>query len=144
MNALTNLTGLELITGVIEGRIPHPSIAETIPMKIVKAAEGFVEFVVEADTRHLNPMGGVHGGFAATVMDSITGCAVHTTLATGMSYATVDLALKMIRPIPLHTKLIATGKVMSRSKSISTAEGSIKDAEGKLYAHGTATCFIKS
>jgi len=140
----TNLTGREFIQGIIDGTIPNPPISQTVPMKMVKAEEGYVEFEVQADNRHLNPMGGVHGGFAATVLDSVTGCAVHTTLPPNISYATVDLNVKMVKPVPLDTKLIATGKVISKSKSLSTSEGFLKDNHGKIYAHGTATCIIKS
>lgn len=143
MDHLQNLSGLEIVQRVASGAIPHPPICETVPMRISKVSEGAVEFEVQADNRHLNPMGGVHGGFAATVIDSITGCAVHTTLGVNSSYATVDLNVKMVRPIQLDTKLFATGNVISRSKSISTAEGYIKDADGKIYAHGSATCIIK-
>jgi len=137
------LTGLEFIQGIVNGKIPNPSISETVPMKMVKAAEGYVEFEVQADSRHLNPMGGVHGGFAATVLDSVTGCAVHTTLPALASYATVDINIKMVKPVPLNTSLIATGKIISKSKSLATSEGFLKDSGGKIYAHGTATCIIK-
>ena len=138
------LSGLEFIQGIINGKIPNPPISKTIPMKMVKADEGSVEFEVQANEQHLNPMGGVHGGFAATVLDSVTGCAVHTTLAANVSYATVDLNVKMVKPVPLNTKLIAVGKVISKSKTLCTSEGFIKDINGKIFAHGTATCIIKS
>jgi len=141
---LQQLSGLAFIQGIIDGTIPPPSISKTMPMKMVKASEGAVEFEVQANEQHLNPMGGVHGGFAATVLDSVSGCAVHTTLPAQVGYATVDLNIKMVKPVPINTKLIATGKVISKSKSLATAEGYIKDGDGKIYAHGTATCLIKS
>ena len=143
MKNATNLTGLEFIQSIISGKIPNPPISQTVPMKMVKAEEGCVEFEVQADERHLNPMGGVHGGFAATVLDSVTGCAVHTTLPANTNYATVDLNIKMVKPVPMDTPLIAIGKVISKSKLISTCEGYLKDSDGKIYAHGTATCVIK-
>jgi len=144
MQDTKHLSGLEFIQGIINGEIPSPPISHTFPMKMLKAEEGYVEFEVQADNRHLNPMGGIHGGFAATVLDSVTGCAVHTTLPVNVSYATVDLNVKMVRPVPVDTKLIAIGKVISKSKSLSTSEGQLKDVSGKIYAHGTATCIIKS
>jgi len=143
MQSTEHLTGLEFIQGIIEGKIPNPSISEMIPMKMVKASEGFVEFEVHANNHHLNPMGGVDGGFAATVLDSVTGCVVHTTLPALASYATVDLNIKMVKPVPVNILLIATGKIVSKSKSLATSEGLLKDSSGKIYAHGTATCIVK-
>ncbi|KCX23124.1 PaaI family thioesterase, partial [Acinetobacter baumannii] len=90
----------------------------------------------------LNPLGGVHGGFAATVLDSVTGCAVHTMLPAGVGYGTIDLNVKMCRPLPQNQVLIATGKVINLSKNLGISEGKITDEEGKLYAYATATCMI--
>ncbi|MFK7200600.1 PaaI family thioesterase [Acinetobacter baumannii] len=98
-------------------------------------------FVVYRDN-HLNPLGGVHGGFAATVLDSVTGCAVHTMLPAGVGYGTIDLNVKMCRPLPQNQVLIATGKVINLSKNLGISEGKITDEEGKLYAYATATCMI--
>ena len=94
------LSGLELLRAMGEGRVPGPSIAETMPMEFSEIEEGRVVFHATADERHLNPLGGVHGGFAATVLDSVTGCAVHSTLAAGIGYGTVELDVKMMRPVP--------------------------------------------
>ena len=124
------------------GKIPPASIASTIPMKIVTAEYGKVVLEATADERHLNPLGGVHGGFAATVMDSVTGCAVHTVLESGVGYGTVDLNVKMLRPVPRNVTLMAEGRVINISKSLGISEGVLKDAEGKIYAHATATCMI--
>jgi uncharacterized protein (TIGR00369 family) len=124
------------------GVFPAASITETIPMKVLSVKEGEVIFEAQADARHLNPLGGVHGGFAATVMDSVTGCAVHTMLEAGVSYGTIDLNVKMLRPVPKNTRLLATGKVINMSKSLGVSEGVLKDESGKIYAHSTATCMI--
>lgn len=99
-------------------------------------------FHATADERHLNPLGGVHGGFSATVLDSVTGCAVHTMLEAGVGYGTVELDVKMMRPVPVDTKLIARGKVLSLTRSLGFAEGALTDEAGKLFAHATATCMI--
>ncbi|SMC18113.1 uncharacterized domain 1-containing protein [Desulfacinum hydrothermale DSM 13146] len=136
------MTGLELMQAMVEGAVPHPPIAETVPMRGVSAQWGRVVFLVQADQRHLNPLGGVHGGFAATVLDSVTACAVHTTLDAGAGYATIDLNVKMIRPIPLGTELTAEGTVLSVTRSLGIAEGRIQDESGTLYAFATATCMI--
>ncbi|QFI36624.1 PaaI family thioesterase [Moritella marina ATCC 15381] len=136
------MSGLEILQAMAEGIFPHPSICHTMPMQCVDLSEGQIHFKVKADDRHLNPMGGVHGGFAATVLDSVTGCATHTTLVAGESYGTVDLNVKMVRPIPKNIELNAQGKVLNISKTVIISEGDIRGADGKLYAHCTATCVI--
>lgn len=139
---LKSMNGLELLTAMSDGRLPAPSITETIPMTMDKIKDGSVIFKVKADSRHLNPLGGVHGGFAATVLDSVTGCAIHTKLEAGVGYGTVDLNIKMMRPIPKDTELLAEGRVINISRNLGVSEGDIKDADGKIYAHATCTCSI--
>ncbi|MYM64440.1 PaaI family thioesterase [Pseudomaricurvus sp. HS19] len=136
------LSGLELIHAIINGHIPPPSIAQGIPMGIRSAEHGKVVFEASADERHLNPMGGVHGGFAATVLDSATGSAVHSALEAGTGFATVDLNVKMVRPVPQRRTLLAEGNLLHLSRTIAISEASLKDESGKLYAHATATCKI--
>src|SRR5262249_28422567 len=138
-----DLTGLEIIQAFVEGRVPGPSIMETIPMRFAEVQKGQVRFHARADHRHLNPMGGVHGGFAATVLDSVTGCAVHTMLDKGVSYGTVDLNVKMLRPVPRDVDLIAEAKVIHLSRSLGVSEGTLKTEDGKLLAHATASCFVR-
>ena len=139
---IDKMSGLEIMQAMVSGEISLPTICETMPMKVVEATEGRVLFETQADGRHLNPLGGVHGGFASTVMDSVTGCAVHTLLASGDAYATVDLNVKMIRPIPVNVLLVAEGTVINQSKSLGISQGVLRDQAGKLYAHATATCML--
>ena len=141
MNPL-KMSGLELIRAGRDGIIPAPSMAVTIPMTIEEAEHGFVRFSATADKNHLNPLGMVHGGFAAAVLDSVAGCAVHTTLEPMVVYSTIDLNIKMVRPVPLHITVIAEGRVIKCSKRVGTAEGTLKTPEGKLLAHATASCLI--
>lgn len=136
------MTGLELLQAMALGKLPPASISKTIPMSVVKVEEGQVTFQARADDSHLNPLGGVHGGFAATVLDSVTGCAVHTMLGAGVGYGTIDLNIKMIRPVPKDEELLAEGRVMNLSKSLGISEGTLKSKEGKLLATATATCMI--
>ena len=136
------MTGLEIMQAYVAGTIPIASIAKTIPMQPMHAEKGKVTFYATADENHLNPLGGVHGGFISTVMDSVTGCAVHTMLDACVGYGTVDLNVKMLRPVPQNVRLIAEGKIVHVSNSIAVSEGSLKDEDGKLYAHSTATCMI--
>jgi uncharacterized protein (TIGR00369 family) len=136
------MTGLELLTAMCLGKLPRASISTTIPMQLFAVTEGVVRFKVQADERHLNPLGGVHGGFAATVLDSATGCAIHTMLGAGVGYGTIDLNVKMCRPIPKNTELLATGTVLNMSKNLGISEAKIVDQDGKIYAYATATCML--
>lgn len=136
------MTGLQLLQAMADGNIPPASISETIPMRPTIIEQGQITFEVKADQRHLNPLGGVHGGFAATVLDTVTGCAIHTLLEAGIGYGTIDLNIKMCRPIPQNQALTAIGKVINISKNLAISEGKIVDTQGKLYAHATCTCMI--
>ncbi|MCO8060643.1 uncharacterized protein (TIGR00369 family) [Acinetobacter lwoffii] len=136
------MSGLALLEAMRDEKIPAPSISETMSMQPAVIESGHVEFKVKADHRHLNPLGGVHGGFAATVLDTVTGCAIHTLLEAGVGYGTIDLNVKMCRPIPQNEPLKAVGKSINLSKNLGISEGQILDEEGRLYAHATATCMI--
>ena len=140
---LKSMTGLQLLQAMQEGKLPHPAICSTMPMQAKQVESGRVVFEVTANASHTNPLGIVHGGFASTIIDSVTACASHTMLPAGVSYGTVDLNVKMVRPIPFDMALIAEGRVINAGKRVIIAEGDIKDAEGKTYAHGSATCLVK-
>lgn len=139
---LQELSGLELLNLVKQGTLPHPSMADTIPMQMIEAERGSAVFQAVASEKHLNPMGGVHGGFAATVLDSVTGCAVHTMLAPGESYGTVDLNIKLLKPVPVGKTLTARGTVINMSKRLGVSQATLTDDEGAIYAHATCTCMI--
>lgn len=139
---IKNLSGLQIMQEMCNGNLPMPSMATTIPMKPTLIESGQVTFEVQADQHHLNPLGGVHGGFAATVLDTVTGCAIHTVLEAGAGYSTIDLNIKMCRPIPQNRPLTAIGQLINTSKNLAISEGKIIDEDGKLYAHATATCMI--
>ena len=136
-------SGLELMQMMARGDVPPPSISQTMGMAAAHVEQGRVVFEAVADERHLNPLGSVHGGFAATVLDSVTGCAIHTMLEAGVGYGTIDLQVKFLRPVPLGETLRAEGKVVHVSRNIATSEGRLGTAEGTLLATATATCFIK-
>lgn len=119
------------------------TIARTLGYEIAEAANGRVVVIAEPGEAHLNPMGGVHGGFAATLLDSCMGLAVHTTLEKGVSQTTLEFKISLLRPITMEAGLIrAEGLVMSRGRRIGTAEGRITDRQGRLLVHGTTTCLI--
>lgn len=136
------MSGLDIMQAFARGLFPTPGIAKTIPMKPSEVEHGRVVFIATADASHTNPLGGVHGGFAATVLDSVTGCATHTVLQAGEGYGTTDLNIKMCRPIPFNTNMIAEGKVINAGRSLVISEGYLRDEAGKLYAHATATNMI--
>lgn len=136
------MTGLQIMQAFAQGLFPTPGIAKTMPMAPVEVEQGRVVFTATANESHTNPLGGVHGGFAATVLDSVTGCATHTVLAAGESYGTIDLNIKMCRPIPFNKTLRAEGKVINVSKSLVISEGYIRDENNKIFAFATATNMI--
>ena len=139
---IKEMSGLQIMQAICDGVIPPPSMSLTIPMTAGQVTKGHVIFTAKADERHINPLGGVHGGFAATVLDSVTGCAVFSMLEAGIGYGTIDLNVKMCRPIPINQELTAYGDIINISRSLGIAEGKIVDKDGKLYAHATATCMI--
>lgn len=134
-------TGLEAMQAFVDGSLTA-SISHTMGMRPVSAEPGRVVFEASPDERHLNPMGGVHGGFACTVLDSVTGCAVHSLLEAGAVYGTIDLAVKMLRPLQVGKTYRAEGRVLNVSTRLGVSEGSIFDSAGKLVAHATCTCLI--
>ena len=136
------MSGLEFLQAIRDGLHEHPSIAETMNMQFAEVEPGKVMFLAHADERHINPAGGVHGGFAATILDSVTGCAIHTMLEAGIAFGTIELAVKMMRPIPVNVELRAEGKIINMSRSLGVSEGRIVDENGKIYAHATSTCMI--
>ncbi|HEX5012174.1 MAG TPA: PaaI family thioesterase [Planctomycetota bacterium] len=141
MNPL-ELPGLERVQRMIDGRLPPAPITDALPMRVLAAERGRVTFTARADARHLNPMGGVHGGFMAAVLDSATGTAVQTTLEPGASYSTVDLHVQMLKPVPTDRDLSAEGRVLHSSRNVAAAEADLRDADGALLARATATCVI--
>ncbi len=140
----THMSGVEIMHAMKQELIPYPSMTETVPMKFIAVEKGRIVFEVKADQRHLNIFGGVHGGFSATVLDTVTGCVVHTMLSAGSGYATIDLSVKMLRPVPKDVPLHVEGTIISVTKSLGVSEGTLKDEEGKPYAHATATCMLLS
>ena len=105
------MTGLEIMQAIVREEFPHLTMTKSIPMKVLKVEKGKVVFNAIANNNHLNTQCGVHGGFASTVLDSVTGCAVHTLLWAGVAYGTIDLNIEMIRPVPKDENLIAEGNV---------------------------------
>ena len=140
---LAGLSGLELIRAIRDAKTPPPNIAGLLGMELVEADEGSAVFTVDARAEFSNPLGTVHGGIAATLLDSAMGCAVHTTLPAGVGYTTLELKINYITAIRLDAgRLTCTGSVIHVGGRVATAEGRLTDAAGRLLAHGTTTCLI--
>ena len=140
------MSGLEYMRAVVRGEVPPPPIAVTMRLRPVELEEGRVVFEGEPGEEHYNPIGVVHGGYAATLLDSALGCAVHTTLPAGVGYTSLGLEAKFVRPLTRDTgRVLCEATVMYRGRKQATAEANLTAAgSGKLLAHGIATCMILS
>jgi uncharacterized protein (TIGR00369 family) len=138
------MTGMEYMTAIVEGRLPPPPIAVTLRMGPIEIDDGRAVFAGEPGEEHYNPIGVVHGGYAATLLDSALGCAVHTTLPAGVGYTSLGLEAKYVRPITRDTgRVLCEANVLYRGRRQATAEANLTAADsGKLLAHGVATCML--
>ena len=138
-----NMSGLEFVQGLANGLLPLNTIAQTFGYDIIEAENGRVVVAALPGETHLNPAGTVHGGLAATVLDSCMGLAVQSTLDKGVGSTTLEFKISFIRPITPETGPIkAEGVVISRGRRVGTAEGRVTDSKGRLLVHGTTTCLI--
>jgi uncharacterized protein (TIGR00369 family) len=136
-------SGLAFLQGMIDGRLPRPPICAVLNFLLIEVGPGRALFQGTPTAEYYNPLGSVHGGWPATLLDSCMGCAVHSTLAAGRGYTTVEFKLNLVRPIFADTgPLRAEGKVINGGRTIATSEGRLFGPDGKLYAHGTETCLI--
>jgi uncharacterized protein (TIGR00369 family) len=140
------MTGLEYMNAVVEAELPPPPIAVVMRLRPLEIEEGRVVFEGEPGEEHYNPIGVVHGGYAATLLDSALGCAVHTTLPAGVAYTSLGLEAKFLRPITRDTgHVVCEARVVHRGRRQATAEATLMTADGgKVLATGTSTCMILS
>jgi uncharacterized protein (TIGR00369 family) len=137
------MSGLEFVQALVNGTLPLNTMAQTLNYDVVEAEEGRVVVTAVPNGNQLNPAGTIHGGLAATLLDSCMGLAVHTTLDKGFGQTTVEFKVSLLRPITPDTGPIrAEGMVLSRGRRIGTAEGRLTDRDGRLLVHGTTTCLI--
>ena len=137
------LSGLEYLQKIVAGELPRPPIGALMNFNITELSEGRAVFTVEPAEYHYNPIGVVHGGLAATLLDSAMGCAVHSTLPAGGGYTTLEIKVNYIRPMTAETgRVRCEAKVIHVGGRTASAEGRVVDESGKLYAHGTTTCII--
>ena len=137
------MSGLEFVQGLVDGTLPLNAMAETLGYDIVEVSKGRVVVAAEPHARHRNPAGTVHGGLAATLLDSCMGLAVQSMLDKGIGQTTLEFKISLVRPITPQTGLIkAEGRVISCGRRVGTAEGKLTDRDGRVLAHGTTTCLI--
>jgi uncharacterized protein (TIGR00369 family) len=139
----TAMPGLDFLRAMMRGERPAPPISRTLRFLLTEAEEGRAVFQGEPTEAVLNPLGTVHGGWSATLLDSCMACAVHTTLAAGEAYTTLEFKVSCLRPLFPGMGLVrAEGAVVHRAKRVAAAEGRLLDKDGKLLATGTETCLI--
>ncbi|HVV83496.1 MAG TPA: PaaI family thioesterase [Kofleriaceae bacterium] len=137
------LTGKEILERIADGRFPQPPISRTMSFRLVEVGDGFAVFEGDPGDHLLNPMGTVHGGWALTIIDSVTGCAAHTLLPAGAGYTTVETRANFVRPIMAATgRVRAEGRVVAHGRQIITAEAKLTGPDGKLLSHGTSTLLV--
>lgn len=137
------MSGLEFVQGLVAGTLPLNTLAQTLGYDVVEAENGRVVVALVPTGAHLNPAGTVHGGLAATLLDSCMGLAVQSTLDKGIGQTTLEFKISLLRPITPETgRITAEGKVLNCGRRIGTAEGRVTDASGRLLAHGTTTCLV--
>jgi uncharacterized protein (TIGR00369 family) len=138
-----SMAGIDYVRAIMAGEMPPPPIAVLMNMEPVELSEGRAVFAGQPGEEHYNPIGGVHGGYASTLLDSAMGCAVHTTLPAGVGYTTQTLEVKFVRPITRDSGVLrCEAEVIHRGRRQATVEGKLLSEDGKLLAHGTSTCMI--
>lgn len=142
-DVVQQMSGLEFLQAICDGRLPQAPIAEHLDFYMSEAEEGLAVFVGTPTSAHYNPIGGVHGGWYGTLLDSCMACAVQTTLEKGTGYTTVEYSVNLVRGITAETGPVrAEGRIVHRGRRMATAEGRLLDTSGKLLAHGTTTCMV--
>lgn len=137
-------SGLETMQAMLRGELPYPPIAQTLSFAILEVEPGRALFQGTPGPDHFNPMGGIHGGWYATLLDSALGCAVQTLLPAGRAYTTAELSINLVKAInPAKTPRVrAEGKVLHGGRQLATAEARLYGPDGTLYAHATTTCLV--
>jgi uncharacterized protein (TIGR00369 family) len=140
---MTSMAGVDFVRAIFEGRLPAPPIMQTIEPFDSSAEPGIVAFSSIPGFRHYNPIGSVHGGYAATLLDSAMGLAVHTALPAGTGYTTLEFKISFIRGMTRDTGPVRSeGRTMNVGRRAATAEARITDSKGRLLAHATTTCLV--
>lgn len=143
LDALRDMSGLEFMQKIVAGEVPTTTIAEMMNYRVSRAEAGLVEVRGTPEFRHSNAFGGVHGGWYGVILDTCLTCAVITGLPRGQFQTTLEYKVNMMRAIPLGTEVVGVGRLEHLGRSTGVARGEIRGAlDGRLYAVGTATCFV--
>jgi uncharacterized protein (TIGR00369 family) len=136
-------SGLDMLQAMFSGELPAPPFMDLLGAKSLEASEGRVVVAMTPQEFHYNPLGTVHGGILATLLDTAAGCAVHSTLPAGIGYTSLDLTVKFLRPVTVASgELRCEGTVISRGRATALAEARLTDAKGRLVAHATSSCLL--
>jgi uncharacterized protein (TIGR00369 family) len=136
-------TGLQVLQAIVAGELPYAAIAKTLDFTLIEVGAGRAVFQGTPLERHLNPLGTVHGGWMATLLDSALGCSVHTMMPPGRGYTTAELSVNYVKAVtPRVQRVRAEGKVIHCGRQLATAEARLVGPDGTLYAHATTTCLV--
>lgn len=140
---LASMSGMQVFEAMLDGRLPPPPIATTLDFLLVHVEPGHAVFQGRPRFEHYNPLGSVHGGWFATLLDSAVACAVHSTLPVGKAYTTLELKTNIVRALTDRVPLVrAEGHVVHAGNQVATAQGRLVGPDGKLYAHASTTCLV--
>lgn len=143
LSTLKSMSGLDFLQAMVDGRLPRAPMGATLNFGPVAVSKGFFAFEGTPGPQHYNPIGTVHGGYAATLLDSCMGCAVQSTLAQGFGYTTLEFKINFLRGMTIDTGMVrAEGTVISSGRRVATADGRLLDSQGRILATGTTTCLI--
>lgn len=143
LEQVASMSGLEFLSRIADGTLPSPPIARTLGFRLAEVGPGRAIFAGKPGFAHYNPIGSVHGGWTATLLDSCMACAIQSTLERGEVYTTVEIKVNYVRAITDRTgEMHAIGEIVHRGGRIATSHGRLIDSEGRLYAHGSTTCMV--
>jgi len=136
-------TGLQFLQAIADGELPGPPIGSLLLFRIQSVAPGEVVFACTPDESAYNPIGAVHGGLVCTLLDSVLGCAVHSTLPAGLGYTSIEISVRYLRPLYADgTEITATGRVVKPGRRVTFAEGEVRDGAGRLVATAATSCLV--
>jgi len=140
---ISGKTGLAMMQAILGGELPYAPIAKTLDFMLIEIEAGHAVFQGTPGPQHFNPMGTVHGGWFATLLDAALGCAVHTLMPPGRGYTTAELSLNIVRALtPKVQRVRAEGRVIHCGRQLATADARLVGPDGTLYAHATTTCLV--
>lgn len=140
---LATMTGMQQLQAMIDGHLPPAPVADLVGMIDFGGEEGAISVALVPERRHYNPLGTVHGGVISTLLDTAAGCSVHSTLAPGEGYTSLDLTVKFLRAVTEDSgRILAVGRVLSRGRRTALAEATLVDGSDRLVAHATSSCMI--